>query len=544
MKGNMRLRRIGSTLASFAAAGTLLTACSKQGEQSTTDAKSAKPAVEANASGAKCAAHNAPKELCFICDASLREKGRLWCKEHNRYEDRCWECHPEAQDKNRLWCKEHSLYEDECFLCHPELKRPKPVAQASSLLVEGASLPRGSSGRMPPEPADKMSALRTLMCREHGVPENECGICHPELLSQKQPGQGLKVRLPSTESAAKAGVIVSTPSVDTMSQGIECFAEVTFNQNKLAQITPLVGGIVKSVEVDLGNRVKQGDLLARVTSVAIGEAQSAYVKALAEDRLRDKTVERERNLRAQRISSEKDLQEAEAAHEAAMAAVQQGKQQLMVLGFDEQQIQALAEQKGTPGVLELRAPFAGEIVERTAVQGSMVEMGKPLFTLADTTALWAMVNIPESQISKVHVGQKVELNIESLPGQTFTGTLTWLSAKVDERTRMARGRVEVSNADGRLKAQMFARAHIVTSNSDQAVNVPQSALQNVSGTTVVFVKSSEDIFEARPVQTGAKHNGNVEIVTGLKAGEKVVVAGSFALKSQFLISRLGAGCVD
>lgn len=526
-----KLKCLGITFASVVAAGALLTACSKQTERPAADAK---PAAEtkAAASGTKCAAHNAPKELCFYCDPSLREKGRLWCKEHNRYEDRCWECHPDAQDKSRLYCKEHFLYEDECFLCHPELKKKE------SGPAEGKTQAQASADK------DAKPTSAKLLCKEHGVPEDECGICHPELLTQKQPGQGLKVRLPSTESAAKAGVVVSTPGVDTMSQGIECFAEVTFNQNKLAQITPLVGGIVKSVEVDLGNRVKAGDLLARVTSVAIGEAQSAYVKALAEDRLRDKTVERERNLRAQRISSEKDLQEAEAAHEAAMAAVQQGKQQLMVLGFDEQQIQALAEQKGTPGVLELRAPFAGEIVERTAVQGAMVEMGKPLFMLADTTALWAMVNIPESQISKVQVGQKVELSIESLPGQTFTGTLTWLSAKVDDRTRMARGRVEVSNADGRLKAQMFARARIVTSNSDRAVNVPQSALQNVSGTTVVFVKSSEDIFEARPVQLGAKHNGNVEIVTGLKAGEKVVVAGSFALKSQFLISRLGAGCVD
>ncbi len=524
-----KLRKLGITLASLAVTAALFTACSKQTEQAAADAKPASEA-KAVASGAKCAAHGAPKELCFICDASLREKGRLWCKEHNRYEDRCWECHPEAQDKSRLYCKEHSLYEDECFLCHPELlkKDAAPAEGKSGASIDGDARP----------------AAATLMCKEHGVPEQECGICHPELLAQKQPGQGLKVRLPSTESAAKAGVVISTPGVDTMSQGIECFAEVTFDQNKLAQITPLVGGIVKSVEVDLGNRVKAGDLLARVTSVAIGEAQSAYVKALAEDRLRDKTVERERNLRAQRISSEKDLQEAEAAHEAAMAAVQQGKQQLMVLGFDEQQIQALADQKGTPGVLELRAPFAGEIVERTAVQGAMVEMGKSLFTLADTTALWAMVNIPESQISKVQVGQKVELTVESLSGQTFTGTLTWLSAKVDDRTRMARGRVEVSNADGKLKAQMFARARILTSNSDRAVTVPQSALQNVSGTTVVFVKSSEDVFEARPVQVGAKRDGHVEIVTGLKPDEPVAVRGSFALKSQFLISRLGAGCVD
>jgi hypothetical protein len=80
-------------------------------------------AAQVTLSGEKCGKHDAPKELCFICSASLREPGRLWCKEHDRYEDRCWVCHPDQQDKNRLWCKEHSLYEDECFLCRPELKK-------------------------------------------------------------------------------------------------------------------------------------------------------------------------------------------------------------------------------------------------------------------------------------------------------------------------------------------------------------------------------------------------------------------------------------
>ena len=154
------------------------------------------------------------------------------------------------------------------------------------------------------------------------------------------------------------------------------------------------------------------------------------------------------------------------------------------------------------------------------------------------------VFIPEAKHSWTQPGMQARIMLDTYPGQTFTGTLTWLSAKVDERTRMARGRVEVANAEGRLKAQMFARARILTSNSDRAVIVPQSALQNVSGTTVVFVKTSEDIFEARPVQLGAKRNSQVEIVSGLKPNEPVVVAGSFTLKSQFLISRLGAGCVD
>ena len=486
----------------------VLVACTKQGETpATTEVKVA-------TAGAKCAAHDAPKELCFYCDASLREKDRLWCEEHGRYEDRCWECHPEARDKNRLYCNEHFLYEDECFICHPEVgKRPSGASAA-------------------------------LICKEHGVPEDECGICHPELLTQKDPGHGLKIRLPSPESAGRAGVVVDTSVVDGMAQGVESFAEVTFDQNRFAHVTPLVGGVVTRVEVDLGTRVRQGQVLARVTSAAIGEAQSAFVKALAEEKLTRTGLERERSLRAERISSEKDLQEAEAAQGAAVASLQQARQQLTVLGFREENIEALAVQKGAPGILEVRAPFTGEIVERTAVQGALAETGKPLFAVADTRTLWAMITIPESQLGAVQVGQKVELTVDSLPGRTFSGTLTWLSAAVDEHTRMARGRAEVDNAAGLLKAQMFARARIVTRTSSRAVVVPQSALQNVSGTTVVFVKSAEDLFEARPVSLGAKRNGRVEILSGLQGGEPVVVAGSFALKSQFLVSRLGAGCVD
>ena len=115
---------------------------------------------------------------------------------------------------------------------------------------------------------------------------------------------------------------------------------------------------------------------------------------------------------------------------------------------------------------------------------------------------------------------------------------------VDERTRMVQGRVEVPNAAGHLKAQMFARARISTAHADRAVVVPLSAVQNVTGTTVVFVKTFDDLFEARPVTLGARHDGRVEIVAGLGAREPVVLAGGFALKSQLLASRLGAGCVD
>jgi cobalt-zinc-cadmium efflux system membrane fusion protein len=109
---------------------------------------------------------------------------------------------------------------------------------------------------------------------------------------------------------------------------------------------------------------------------------------------------------------------------------------------------------------------------------------------------------------------------------------------------LARGRVELANTDGILKARMFARARILTASSAGAVLVPESALQSVAGTVVVFVKSGADLFEARSVQLGARQHGQVHVVAGLQLTDEVVVSGAFALKSQLLISRLGAGCVD
>lgn len=520
--------RIAAMLASLVAMAVLLAACSKQTDSPGSQAHSDQPAAKVASNDNECAAHGSPKHLCFICDASLREKGRLWCKEHARYEDRCWLCHAELEDKDRLYCKEHSLYEDECFLCHPEL-----------LEEEGAKPePEASLDRVSPT-----AEVGGLMCKEHNLLESECGICHPDLLVSAD-GRGMKVRLPSLESARKAGIVTRRPELAPMTDAIESYAEISFNQNKLAQITPLVSGVVKSVEVDLGNQVKEGDVLARITSVAIGEAQGAFLKALAEDRLRKKTLVRERNLREQRISSEKDLQEAEAAHQAAMAAVQQARQHLMVLGFDKQQIEAIAVGNDGQGTLEIRAPFAGEIVERNAVQGALAEMGKPLFTIVDMTTLWAFVNIPESQLALVNVGQLVELNSESLPDEIFTGKLTWIAAKVDELTRMARGRVEFQNSGGQLKAQMFARARILTNDPEQAVVIPRSALQHLGGKPLVFVKLADDLYDARLVELGSKQDGHVAVRSGLLASDEVVINSGFTMKTQLLISRLGAGCVD
>jgi membrane fusion protein, heavy metal efflux system len=367
-------------------------------------------------------------------------------------------------------------------------------------------------------------------CEEHGLPESECGICHPEKAATLKPGEGTKVRLPAADSATLVGVETAPATVGTIGGGVDCYAELAFNQNKLAQVAAPVGGIVQAVGVDLGDKVESKQCVARLWSATIAEAMAKAV-------LTHQTLERERKLRADRVTSEKDLQQAEAEHRAAC-------QQARTLGFSEEDIDRMASKPEEPVYLEVRAPFEGEIVERTAVQGALVEAGKPLFVLADRSVVWAMLSIPEAALGRVKVGQNVEVRVESLPGQMFTGKLTWIAAEVDEKIRMVRARAEVPNPAGVLKAKMFARARILVPGAEAAVVVPASAICFLEGKPFVFVKLADDLYETRAVNTGVKSEGRLQIVEGLKPQEVVVVNHGFAIKSQWLSSRMGAGCAD
>lgn len=462
-----------------------------------------------------CNEHETYEDECFICHPELREEGRLWCRGHERYEDRCFVCHPELRDEARLFCDKHGLYDDECFLCHPELK-DKPTSSDEGRDAGDATRTEQNANR--------------LMCNEHGVPEDECGICHPELAATVVSGRGLKVRFASADAAAKAGIEVARPKLGPIASSIESYAEIVFDQNKLAHVAVPVSGIIRNIKVDLGAKVAANELLATVSSATIAEAVSKMILA-------KQTLERERHLYSQRISAEREVQEAQAIYQANY-------QQLRTLGFAEEQIADLHQEPIDPAVLELRAPFAGEIVERDAVQGSLVSEGDTLFVLADRSVMWAILSIPEARLAKVRLGQLVEISVESAAGQPFVGKLTWLAAQVDDRTRMARARVEIPNPDGLLRANMFARARILTHHSKKAVLVPLSAVQQIEGRPFVFVKLGQDLFEARPVRVEAKADGQVAVVGDLGSDSDIVVSRSYLVKSQLQISRLGAGCVD
>lgn len=367
-------------------------------------------------------------------------------------------------------------------------------------------------------------------CGEHGVAEAECAICRPDDALRLAAGQGMKVRLPHPNSAELLGISVAPAQAAELADGVSCFAELTFDQNRLAQITVPADGIIHRIEADLGEVVQEDQLLASVSSA---EITATVAKAV----LTHQTLERERKLRVGAVTSEQALQEAEATHRAAC-------QLARTYGFTEARIEELGRTPDEPVYLELRAPFAGEVVARAAVRGARVSSGASLFSVADRSKMWAMLQVPESEIGRLQAGQEVDIQVDALPGRAFQGRLTWVGPGIDPHTRLGQARAEVANADGQLRDRMFGRARIHTRAAATAVVVPAGAVQRVDGRSFVFVHREAGLYEVRAVESGPITDGRIEIRAGLAAAERVATTHTFAIKSAMLMSRLGEGCAD
>ncbi len=470
--------------------------------------------------------HDQSGESCFICDPSKREADRLWCKEHGRYEDRCWLCHPELEEKDRLYCKEHSLYEDECFLCHPELKT-------------GAATP----SHEPASNADHGHA-GDLFCNDHGVAEIECGICQPQRAASLEPGESMKIRFPSTASAQKVGIQTQPPRVAFSAPGLQAFCEVQYNLNTMARVTPLAGGVIRSVEHDVGKHVAAGDVLVELHSAEVAAAKSDLLSALVEREIRRKTFEREKRLKEHNIAAEKDFLQAHAALRAAELAVNNLGQKLINLGFDDEQMNQIEHTQNTSARLEVCAPFDGTLVERRAVVGEAAKVGDALFTIADLSSRWLMLSVPANHLASLRVGQTVEARFDELPESTILGHITWIDTSIDPRSRMVRARALVTDDAEQIKTGLFGQARVLTGEIRQTTFVPRDTVQHYEGGSFVFVQSEPDLFALRRVALGASMGEQVEVITGLEPADPVVTEGSFIVMSEFLKSRLGAGCAD
>jgi multidrug efflux pump subunit AcrA (membrane-fusion protein) len=189
--------------------------------------------------------------------------------------------------------------------------------------------------------------------------------------------------------------------------------------------------------------------------------------------------------------------------------------------------------------LELKAPIEGRITERKSTIGEHIGKETEIYTISDPTDLWVLAEIKERDIGAVQVGQETSFTVLAYPGETFHGKVVLLGNRVETESRTLEVRIEVNNADGRLKPGMFADVEIATTAIKDVLVISDQALQTLEDEQIVFVALSETGFEKRVVKTGLEQLGRVQITEGLKEGERVVTEGSFILKSELLKGELG-----
>lgn len=326
----------------------------------------------------------------------------------------------------------------------------------------------------------------------------------------------------SAEQIAAAGIQLAEARAQSISLGLSFPGEVRFDEDRTAHVVPRVPGVVESVSVNLGQRVKKGQLLAVIASQQISDQRSEQAAAQRRLALARTTYEREKQLWQDRISAEQDVLQARQALEEAEIAVNNARQKISVLSGS---VVATGGNR-----YELRAPFDGRVVEKHLTPGEVVDETTAAFTLSDLSRVWVTFGVSPKDLNKVQVGKAVTVSAPELNAEV-AGTVAYVGSLLGEQTRTATVRVTLENPQGSWRPGLFVTALVATDSRQANVAVPEAAIQTVEDKPTVFVRT-DDGFEARAVELGSRAAGQVEVTQGLEAGAQVAAAGSFVLKSE------------
>jgi len=325
------------------------------------------------------------------------------------------------------------------------------------------------------------------------------------------------------DQVALAGITLHTAAAAQLDTFIRMPGQIALNEDRTAHVTARAPGAVERVAATLGQNVGKGEVLVVIASAEIADQRAdlaAAGKRLAYARsvyASEKTLWEEKiSARQDYLKAESDLREAEIAQQGAR-----------------QKLAALGGQDGGPDAgnrLQVRAPFAGTIVEKHVAQGEVVGADTRIFTVSDLSTVWADVVVPAKDLDIVRVG--TEAVIRSIASDTTApGKVSFVSSLIGEASRSAKARVVLDNPKTAWRPGLFVNVDIVTGSAQVPVAVAREALQTVEGRQVVFRRVGAG-FMAQPVSVGRSDGHLVEIVSGMKAGEQYAGAGSFAIKAE------------
>ena len=317
----------------------------------------------------------------------------------------------------------------------------------------------------------------------------------------------------------------------TFVEELRASGRVDFNELFLSRIGANVTGRVSDILAIPGQRVKQGDILAKITSTELTQSQLSYLKAKSASQLADQAANRARILYKEDVIALAELQKREAEANSAKAEYRAANDQLRVQGMDQANIDRLAKSGLIESINNVIATIPGEIVERKINKGQVVQPADALFTVADLSTLWAVSEIPESNAYLIHKGQKVTLVIPALRNASIEGVVAHVDSIVNPQTRTVVVRMEVPNKDGLIKPGMLATM-MIESQPTERLLVPSSAVIREDNHDHVFIREDEDTYRMVTVKLGPEGKGYRPVISGLKDGQEIAVNGAFHLNTE------------
>lgn len=323
----------------------------------------------------------------------------------------------------------------------------------------------------------------------------------------------------SEEKRQLIGVRTAAADIRRIGRVIRTVGKVDVDETRLAFVNTKVAGWVRKLNVDYtGKEVKKGDPLLSLYSPDLVSAQEEYLLAL-------------KTSRSSVPSGFRELAESQDS------LVESAKRRLLLWDITEEQIDQL-EKTGKPRTeMTILSPIDGIVLEKMVLEGAYIMPGMNLYKIADLSVVWILADVYEYELPLVRVGQTARIDLSYYPGRPFTARVSYIYPTVDPMTRTVKVRLEVQNLDLMLKPAMFANLEIA-SGAGVALAIPTEAVLDAGPRKIVYVENEGGVFEMREVTLGVRGEGYVEVVRGVRKGERVVTSGNFLIDSE---SQLRAG---
>lgn len=334
-----------------------------------------------------------------------------------------------------------------------------------------------------------------------------------QTLEQKQQAEMLGHVSLSANQRIMANVATIEAKYGSLNKEINAVGIVQFDQSRQAKVTAWIAGRIDKLNVDtVGAQVSKDRPVAEIYSPDLLATQQEYLLAVkSRDQLKNSPIPS--------VSQNGD------------GLVASAKQRLMLYGVKESQIADL-EKAGKPNIrLPIYTPLSGIVIEKMVQQGQYVNTGEVLFNIADLSRVWVEIDVFENEVPYVRVGQQVEIRSAIEHGAVSHGKISFVYPFHDPKTHTVKARVEMPNPGHMLKPDMFVNA-IIKVPLAKGIVVPVTAVLDTGKRQVVWVEMSPGMFEPRDVQAGERIEDKIQILSGIKTGDKVAVSGSYLIDSE------------